>query len=99
MPARELGVHWQRNHHYRMIVEHYMRRSLLVLAALALGVANPASGTVVKLEGDTEHGEVCRFRAGDGDDPFQRWLSSAEVTCVASESSMTFPKGGWNVFG
>lgn len=85
-----------------MIVEQYMRRSgagpLLVLVVLALGVASAASGTVVNLEGDGGHGEVCRFRAGDADDPFQRWLSSGEVTCVASGSSMTFPKGRWNVF-
>src|SRR5258708_787358 len=71
----------------------------LVLAVLTLGIASAAGGTVVKLEGVTGQGEVCRFRAGDGDDPFQRWLSSGEVTCVASESSMTFPKGRWNVFG
>jgi hypothetical protein len=42
--------------------------------------------------------EVCRFRAGDGDDPFRRWLTSQEVVCVASHTTGELPAGLWNVF-
>lgn len=70
---------------------------LLFLSLLALGTASAAAGTVVTLQGDNGRGEVCRFRAG-GDDPFERWMSSQEVTCVASGATMTFPPGRWNVF-
>lgn len=42
--------------------------------------------------------EVCRFRAGDGDDPFRRWLMSQEVVCVAGPTIGELPAGLWNVF-
>jgi hypothetical protein len=45
-----------------------------------------------------EGSEICRFRAEDADDPFRRWLSSQEVTCVAAGTPLEFPKGLWNVF-
>ncbi len=71
---------------------------LLFVSVLACGTASAAPGTIVTLKGGTGQGEVCRFRAGVGEDPFQRWLSSQEVTCVASGSSMTWAPGRWNVF-
>jgi hypothetical protein len=40
--------------------------------------------------------EICRFRAGDRDDPFRRWLASSEVTCGAANAPL--PEGLWNVF-
>ncbi|HVS33115.1 MAG TPA: carboxypeptidase regulatory-like domain-containing protein, partial [Thermoanaerobaculia bacterium] len=43
-------------------------------------------------------GEICRFPAGDRDDPFQRWLASQELTCVAAAPAIDFPSGLWNVF-
>jgi hypothetical protein len=70
--------------------------TLLILAVL--GFASPAAAAVVRLQSDAQ-GEVCRFGAGEGDDPFQRWLTPGEVTCVAAGSSLTFPPGRWNVFG
>lgn len=69
---------------------------------LAFPLAAHAAGTTVKLQRDgvpVEKGEVCRFPAGDRENPFQRWLTSQEVTCLASGSPMTFPAGLWNVFG
>ncbi len=44
-------------------------------------------------------GEVCRFRAGDAENPFKRWLASDEVTCFGAGSLIEFPPGLWNVFG
>jgi hypothetical protein len=44
-------------------------------------------------------GEICRFRAGDAENPFKRWLTSGEVTCVAPGMLIEFPGGLWNVFG
>src|SRR5688500_5116569 len=58
-------------------------------------------GTVVVVERDgvpVEQSEVCRFRAGDRENPFRRWLASQEVTCVAAQSPVEFPRGLWNVF-
>src|SRR5260221_13033163 len=76
-----------------------MRRSAVpgpvTLGGLAL--AGQVRARVVKLQGDVG-GEVCRFGAGEGDDPFPRWLSSGEVTCVAAGVSFIFPPGRWNVF-
>lgn len=72
---------------------------LLIVAVLALATASAAADTIVKTEGGSGEAEVCRFRADEGDDPFHRWLSSQDVTCVPSGSSMSFPKGRWNVFG
>jgi hypothetical protein len=45
-----------------------------------------------------EHAEICRFTARDGENPFLRWLSSQEVTCVAAGAPVVFPPGLWNVF-
>ena len=61
-----------------------MRRFALLLLALAL----EASAAT----------EICRFRAGDAENPFQRWLDSQEVTCVAAAAPIDFPSGLWNVF-
>ena len=42
--------------------------------------------------------EICRFPAGDPIDPFRRWLSSQELTCVAATPRIEIPAGLWNVF-
>jgi hypothetical protein len=42
--------------------------------------------------------EICRFRAGDADNPFKRWLTSPELTCVAASAATPVPAGLWNVF-
>ncbi|HEY8181808.1 MAG TPA: hypothetical protein VII32_06175 [Thermoanaerobaculia bacterium] len=67
-----------------------MRRILIacVLALLAAGLAFATP----------EKGAICKFAAGDIENPFGRWLRSQEVTCVDSESFMTFPPGLWNVY-
>jgi hypothetical protein len=73
-----------------------------VLLCLALSADADTAGTVVALqrEGSTvENGEVCRFPAGDRENPLQRWLTSQAVTCVATGSRVAFPRGLWNVFG
>lgn len=72
-----------------------MRLAILLLAAL------PAAATTVTLEraGVAIGGDVCRFRAGDGEGPFARWLHAQEVTCVASGTSLALAEGRWNVFG
>lgn len=61
---------------------NHVRAALLLLLATAL----PARA------------EICRFRAGDAENPFHRWLASQEVTCVAAGSPLDFPAGLWNVF-
>jgi hypothetical protein len=71
----------------------------LFVLALVLNFASAGAETLVNVPGDDLRGEVCRFKAGGSEDPFQRWLTSQEVTCVASGSVMTFPSGLWNVFG
>lgn len=75
-----------------------VRRAFLVLIAVLS--ASFARATTITLErgGVPVAGEVCRFRASDRENPFRRWLASADVTCAAS-SSITFPAGLWNVFG
>lgn len=57
-------------------------------------------GTVVVVERDGApvESEVCRFRAAERENPFRRWLASQEVTCVAAQSPVEFPRGLWNVF-
>lgn len=73
-----------------------------VLLCLALSADANAAGTVIAIQRDgstVEQGEVCRFPAGDRENPFQRWLTSQAVTCVATGSPMVFPPGLWNVFG
>ena len=61
--------------------------------AILLFFALPAFATVVTLERDGEPvaGEVCRFAAGGRENPFERWLRSSEVTCVAAGSAMDVP--------
>jgi hypothetical protein len=62
--------------------------------------ADVAAATSVHLTRDAAPfagGEVCRFAARDGENPFRRWLASQELTCVAA-GSLTFPPGLWNVF-
>jgi hypothetical protein len=39
--------------------------------------------------------EICRFRAGDRENPFRRWFASGDVVC---STTPTFPPGLWNVF-
>lgn len=74
-----------------------VRRFVVVICVL-LGNSAVAE-TVVRVEGDVPAAEVCRFRAGNGNDPFSRWLTPGDVTCVPSGTSVTFPPGRWNVFG
>jgi hypothetical protein len=71
---------------------------LVLLSLLALGATSAAAGTTVTLHGDDGRGEVCRFRAGHGIEPFERWMGSQELVCVASGSTMAFQPGLWNVF-
>src|SRR5258708_32751812 len=71
---------------------------LLLASALGFAALSAAAGTRVVIPDDDGHTQICRFAAGTGDDPFQRWLSSQEVACVASDSVMDFPTGHWNVF-
>lgn len=42
--------------------------------------------------------EICRFAAGDPENPFRRWLASQEVTCVPDAPQIALPAGSWNVF-
>jgi hypothetical protein len=79
-------------------MQRIIRGRLVMAAVLATAAARVPAATTVTLEGDNGRGgEVCRFAAA-GSDPFQRWLSSQEVTCVASGSGIELPAGLWNVF-
>lgn len=69
------------------------RRLLAALAAFAF--AGTAAATVVTM--NAPGAEVCRFRAAKGD-PFQRWFSSQETTCVPAGTNTDFGPGLWNVF-
>lgn len=83
-----------------MPTELNAHRAAVLLLLLALPAAVNAA-TTVTLERDgmkIEQGEVCRFAAADRENPFQRWLSSQDVTCTAAGSSIAFPPGIWNVF-
>jgi hypothetical protein len=79
-------------------------RLTMMRAAILLFLALPAAGlaeTTVTLSRDeavVSGGEICRFPAGDRENPFKRWLASRDVTCVAA-GSVKFPAGKWNVFG
>ncbi|MEA2161903.1 MAG: hypothetical protein QOK37_30 [Thermoanaerobaculia bacterium] len=68
------------------------------LAVLVLSAANIAADTHVTLTGATDGAEVCRFQARDREKPIERWLRAQTVTCVASDQTLTFPPGLWNVF-
>src|SRR5438034_673471 len=72
---------------------------LFVIVSCAFRGYSAAAETIVRVEGDVPSAEVCRFRAGNESDPFSRWLTPGDVTCVPSGSSVTFPAGRWNVFG
>ncbi|HXI12195.1 MAG TPA: hypothetical protein VNM92_06080 [Thermoanaerobaculia bacterium] len=73
-------------------------------AALIFGAAvgtAAGAGQRATLERDgvrVTGGEVCRFAAADGENPFQRWLSSQEVVCVDAGAAIDIPSGLWNVF-
>jgi hypothetical protein len=68
-----------------------------ILAVVVFSAAAAAAETRVAVTGG-DGAEVCRFRAGDREKPIERWLSAQAVTCVASDSALTFPPGLWNVF-
>jgi hypothetical protein len=68
------------------------------LAVLVFSAAAAAAETHVTLTGATSGAEVCRFQARDREKPIERWLSAQTVTCVASDTPLTFPPGLWNVF-
>jgi len=69
--------------------------SLLFFCAVTAGAATNVSLT--RDNAPVAGGEVCRFSAGDAQNPFGRWLKSHDVTCVAP-GSLTFERGLWNVF-
>ncbi len=74
-----------------------MRAAILLLLALpAIGATTNV--TLLRDGAPVSGGEVCRFPAGDRENPFKRWLVSQEVTCTAAGTT-TFPTGKWNVFG
>lgn len=68
------------------------------VVVLLLSAANGLADTRVTLTGTTEVGEVCRFQARDREKPIERWLSGQPVTCAASDATLAFPPGLWNVF-
>jgi hypothetical protein len=71
------------------------------IALLLLVLSFPLSATTISLvrEGAAvAGGEVCRFAAGDPENPFKRWLASQDVLCVPAGGSISFPAGLWNVF-
>lgn len=69
-----------------------MRRRLAALLLLLVwSVAAKAADQA------TAGGQTCFFRAGDRDNPFRRWLTSQQVTCVAG-NRVNLPVGLWNVF-
>src|SRR5438105_367133 len=70
----------------------------LFFCALIASVCATAAATHVTLSGEAESAEVCRFPAGDPENPFGRWLRSQDVTCVAAGADVGFPPGLWNVF-
>ncbi len=65
---------------------------LPLLLTLATTVTLQQNGVPV------ERGEVCRFAALDGENPFQRWLAGQDVVCVAAGGELELPPGLWNVF-
>jgi hypothetical protein len=62
------------------------------VAVLLLSLAGEARAVL------PEGSEICRFRAVGAENPFQRWLASQDVTCVAAGTPLAFPSGLWNVF-
>lgn len=73
-----------------------VRRILFVSFLFALD-AGATTTVTLQRGGSPVTGEVCRFRAGDRENPFKRWLASADVTC-APGASLSIPRGLWNVF-
>lgn len=51
----------------------------------------------VTVDEDEPNVEVCRFRSGPADGPFDRWLYSQQLVCTGP-SSVAFTEGRWNVF-
>ena len=76
-----------------------MRAATLLMLVLAAGHASAMTIVLDHAGVVVEKGEVCRFRATDRENPFERWLVSQDVICVAAGSAMTIPTGSWNVFG
>jgi hypothetical protein len=75
-----------------------MRAALILLLALPAAGAASTNVTLLRDGAPVAGGEVCRFPAGDRENPFKRWLASQDVTCTAT-GAVTFPTGKWNVFG
>lgn len=68
--------------------------------ALLLALVPPAlaATVVVQREGvAVANAEVCRFAAGDRENPFKRWLGVGDVVCTTGVD-VARPKGLWNVF-
>ncbi|HEY6895431.1 MAG TPA: hypothetical protein VI258_14745, partial [Rhodanobacteraceae bacterium] len=77
--------------------QHRMRIARLMMCAAVLAASGAAAATHIALSGESAGAEVCRFRAGDAENPFGRWLRSPDVTCVAG-NDLNLPAGLWNVF-
>ncbi|HXA20529.1 MAG TPA: hypothetical protein VN380_26350 [Thermoanaerobaculia bacterium] len=75
-----------------------MRAAILLLLALPAAGAASTNVTLLRDGAPVSGGEMCRFPAGDQENPFKRWLASQDLTCAAA-GSMTFPPGKWSVFG
>src|SRR5688572_10853063 len=73
---------------------------MIAIGVLLAALSAPAATTVsLQREGEVvSRGEICRFAAGDAENPFQRWLSSQDAICVSAGAPIEFPRGRWNVF-
>ena len=74
------------------------RFAVLFLCALIGGASAATASVHIALSGESESAEICRFPAGDPENPFGRWLRSQELNCVAAGTDVSFPPGLWNVF-
>lgn len=70
--------------------------SLLFFFAASAGAAT-VNVSVIRDNAPVANAQVCRFAAAEAENPFRRWLSSQDVTCVAP-GALTFERGLWNVF-
>src|SRR5688572_30555381 len=73
---------------------------MIAIGVLLAALSVPAATTVsIQRAGEVvSRGEICRFAAGDAENPFKRWLSSQDVICVPAGTPIEFPRGRWNVF-
>lgn len=75
-----------------------MRNGLLFAIVIAGISANAAANELaVEVVGDHADAEICRFAAGSGTTPFDRWLKSQELVCQ-KDRTLSLPAGRWNLF-